>query len=64
MFRVEYNIETGERREIEQAAYRSLADPTVVVVLDATEPSPEGMEAFDPAAVDTTVSDTSTGAIV
>lgn len=58
MFRVEYNIETGERREIEQTAYRSLADPTVIVVLDATEPSPEGMEAFDPATVDTSVSDT------
>lgn len=57
MFRIEYNLETGERREIEQTAYRSLADPTVVVVLDATEPAPEGMEAFDPAAVDTAVSD-------
>lgn len=48
MFRVEYNIDTGERREIEQAAYRSTSDPTVVVVLDATEPAPDGMEAFDP----------------
>lgn len=64
MFRVEYDLVTGQRREIEQTAYRSLADPTVIVVLDATEPSPEGMEAFDPATVDTTVSDTSTGAIV
>lgn len=51
MFRIEYNIETGERREIEQAAYRSSSDPTVVVVLDATEPAPEGMEAFDPDAI-------------
>lgn len=58
MFRVEYNLETGERREIEQAAYRSFADPTVAVVLDATEAAPEGMEAFDPAAVDPAASDT------
>lgn len=58
MFRIEYNIETGERREIEQAAYRSSSDPTVVVVLDATEPAPEGMEAFDP---DATTSSGTTG---
>jgi hypothetical protein len=57
MFRIEYNLETGERREIEQTAYRSPTDPTRVVVLDATEPAPEGMEAFDPAAVDTAATD-------
>lgn len=59
MFRVEFNIETGERREIEQIAYRSTSDPTITIVLDATEPMPGGMEAFDPAAVDTTATDTS-----
>lgn len=59
MFRVEYNIETGERREIDQTVYRSTSDPAVVVVLDATEPVPDGMEAFDPAAVDSTATDTS-----
>jgi len=58
MFRVEYNIETGGLREIEQVAYRSISDPTMTVVLDATEPAPAGMEAFDPAAVDPTASDT------
>lgn len=58
MFRVEYNIETGERREIEQIAYRRTSDPTVVVVLDAQEPAPEGMETFDP---DATTSSSATG---
>lgn len=65
MFRVEYNIDTGERREIEQAAYRSTSDPTVVVVLDTAEPAPEGMEAFDPstelAPSDGTTADASSG---
>lgn len=57
MFRVEFNIETGEHREIEQAAYRSTSDPTVVVVLDATEPASEGMEAFDPTIPEGTTTD-------
>jgi len=65
MFRVEYNIDTGERREIEQTAYRSTSDPTVVVVLDAAEPAPEGMEAFDPSIepvpLDGTTADATTG---
>ncbi|MFC2974574.1 hypothetical protein ACFOJE_20470 [Azotobacter bryophylli] len=57
MFRVEYNIETGERREIEQTAYRDQNDHMIIQVLDAVEPAPAGMEAFDPAAVDSTATD-------
>lgn len=64
MFRVEFDLETGERREIEQAAYRDPNDHSAVLVLDATEPVPEGMEAFDPTTVDATATDTSTGAVV
>lgn len=58
MFRVEYNVETGARREIEQTAYRNTSDPSMIVVLDASETVPEGMEAFDPDAMDATVSNT------
>lgn len=49
MFRVNYNIETGERREIEQTAYRDPNDHASYVVLDADQPAPDGMEVFDPA---------------
>lgn len=58
MFRVEFNIETGEHREIEQVAYRSTSDPTITIVLDATEPTPGGMEAFDLEAVDSAITET------
>lgn len=65
MFRVEYNIETGERREIQQTAYRDPSDHSIVQVLDAAEPVPEGMEAFDPSIdpvpSDVTTADATTG---
>jgi hypothetical protein len=52
-----YNPETGDNQKIEQIAYRDPNDHTVVQVLDATDPAPAGMEAFDPSAVDTTATD-------
>lgn len=48
MFRVEFDQETGESKEIDQIAYRSTIDHSKILVLDATDPAPEGMEAFDP----------------
>lgn len=48
MFRVELNLETGERREIPKTAYRDPNDHSIIQVLDSTEASPPGMEVFDP----------------
>ena len=57
MFRVDPNLETSERWEIPQVAYRDPNDHSIIQVLDATEPAPAGMEAFDPDAVDSTATD-------
>ena len=48
LHRVEYNVSTGERVDIAQAAYRD--DLGDVVVLDAGESPPSGYVEFDPAA--------------
>lgn len=48
LFRTETNLETGDYVEIAQKAYRSDSDPDAVVVLDASEPAPEGFSEFDP----------------
>ncbi|MBV4553053.1 hypothetical protein HU742_018060 [Pseudomonas sp. SWRI102] len=49
LFRVEVNVMTGSRAEIEQRAYR-LGDS--VIVLDADEIHPDGYAEFDPNAED------------
>lgn len=48
MFRVEFDMNTGQSVEIQQVAYRDTTDNTIVVVLDADQPAPAGMEVFDP----------------
>ena len=44
--RVEFNVSTGEKIEIEQIAYRN--DEGDVIVLDAIDPTPDGFEEFTP----------------
>lgn len=50
LMRVEYDVISGERVEIDVIAYRN--DAGDVLVLDAIDPTPEGYEAFDPGEVD------------
>lgn len=45
LFRVEVDVNSGERKEIAQKAYR-LGDE--VVVVDSGEQPPKGFEEFDP----------------
>lgn len=45
LFRVEFNLVTQERVEIEQKAYRNGDD---VAVRDADQPVPDGYAEFDP----------------
>lgn len=58
MIRVAFDYRTGERREIEVIAYRDPNDHSIIRVLNATEPAPEGLEAFDSGAINSTTSDT------
>jgi hypothetical protein len=65
MHRMVYNPETGDNQKIEQIAYRDPNDHSIVQVLDATDPAPAGMEAFDPSIdpvpSDVTTADATTG---
>lgn len=46
LFRIEMNVTTGVRVEIDQTAYRN--GEGEVIVLDAGSSAPEGYSAFDP----------------